>query len=171
MKCSNKIWKHYTLISLSLLSHLLQTEVHPYTEHCCLLTHMFWHLLRQVKTDPPTHPRRGISVRALTEVWPSVAGCHLQPLREAKLPYWPFTAPANWDHASSSAAHDALARLGHSHDGWRKSNVARWGRSFLRGRELGLCSCCLHNFRGTAFRNMCRALICYLRGSMVVSLQ
>lgn len=47
---------------------------------------------------------------------PGVAGCHLQPPRGAKLPYWPFTTPANWVHASS-AVHDVLARLGRSYDG------------------------------------------------------
>lgn len=41
---------------------------------------------------------------------PGVAGCHLQLLREAKLPNWPFTSPASWDHAPS-AVHGVLPGL------------------------------------------------------------
>lgn len=65
--------------------------------------------------EPPTQDEYFLAGHR-QNVDPGVAGCHLQPLREAKLPYWPFTSPANWDHASS-AVHGALARLGHSNDG------------------------------------------------------
>lgn len=60
---------------------------------------------------------------------PGVAECHLQLLREAKLPYWPFTSPANWDHAPS-AVRGVLARLGHSYDGAEEAHCGKahfWG--------------------------------------------
>ena len=174
MKFSNKIWKHYTLSSLFLfticvpailLSHLLQTEVHPYPEHCCLLNHMFWNLLRQVKTDPPTREEVFLSGRwqnfdpvslgAICSRWekPSCHTGHLQLLPIEIMPLLQLLTMRSSGSVSLTME-------------WRKSNVAQWGRSFLRGSEL--CSCCLHNFRGTGFLNMCRSLMCYLRGSMVL---
>lgn len=66
---------------------------------------------------------------------PGVSGYHLQSLREAKLPYWPFTAPANWDHASS-AVRDVLGRLGHSYDGVVEEHHSTAGTALLMSSEL-----------------------------------
>lgn len=78
---------------------------HPHVQRCA-----------EAGEDGASHPGRVFLAGHRQNIDPGVAGCHLQPLREAKLPYWPFTSPANWDRASS-AVHGALARLGHSYDG------------------------------------------------------
>lgn len=106
------------LVTVSLLSRILWHKSHFYLcsiascEQNCLLTHMCWNLLRQVKVEPPT---QGCLARQRQRVDPEVTGCHLQPLREAKLPYWPFTAPANWDHGSAHGSSWTLPVLTTQH--------------------------------------------------------
>lgn len=60
------------------------------------------HVLKSAEAgeDGASHPGWVFLAGHRQNIDPGVTGCHLQPLREANLPYWPFTAPANWDHAS-----------------------------------------------------------------------